>query len=79
MSYNDSFVTLNYDKYVIVTHTVLKLRGGFIKDLVDVRLSAIKEEAAKCRGFPVGETSWSRFLTGLSFKRAGAWTVCERR
>ena len=52
MSYNDSFVTLNYDKYVIVTHNVLKLRGEFIKDLAEARLIAIKEEAVKCIDFP---------------------------
>lgn len=52
MSYTDSFVTLNYDKHVIVTHNVLKLRGEFIKPLADVHLIASKKETAKCRGFP---------------------------
>ena len=60
MSYNDRFVIVCCDSFVIVKNSVLKLHGEFIKPLEDVRLIAITEEAAKCRGFPVGETSRSR-------------------
>ena len=60
MSYNDRFVIVCCDRFVIVKNNVLKLRGEFIGHLADVHLIAIKEEAAKCRGFPVGEISRSR-------------------
>ena len=44
MSYNDSFVIVCCDSFVIVKNSVLKLRGEFIKPLADVRLIAIKRK-----------------------------------
>ena len=44
MSYNDRFVIVFCDNFVIVKNSVLKLRGQFIEPLADVQLIAIKRK-----------------------------------
>ena len=88
MSYNDRFVIVCCDRFVIVKNSVLKLRGKFIEPLADVRFIAIKRKKrlnavprerlvirsmARDRPSPYGEGEAVRFAKKPSrYRSAGA-------
>ena len=88
MSYNDRFVIVCCDRFIIVKNSVLKLRGEFIEHLADVRLIAIKRKKrlnavprerlvirsmARDRPSPYGEGEAVRFAKKPSrYRSAGA-------